>query len=186
MFRAADQIFMRGLCALCELNHKNILLYKIFFYTDSIFGDSIADKFGTIPSLKGKYIMKKALIASVMAFSCAVAGAAGMDGWTLVSQEGDNAKFQHENGVAVDMTLLGKVDTEAEAGQAVLKIIGESGLKCGEPYEVNDQIVAVDCDVASFFFRYAESDKEFVMGYTQCKEDACAPVVDLLNEATKQ
>lgn len=130
--------------------------------------------------------MKKALIASVMAFSCAAAAAAGMDGWSLVSQEGDSAKFQHQNGVTVDMTLLGKLSTEAEAGEVVTQIIGQSGLKCGDPYEVNEQIVAVDCDVASFFFRYAESDKELVMGYTKCNGDACAPVVDLLNAATQQ
>lgn len=130
--------------------------------------------------------MKKALIASVMAFSCAAAAAAGMDGWTVVSQEGDNAKFQHENGVTVDMALLGKLDTEDQATTVVTEVIGKSGLQCDQPVEINSDIVVFDCDAASFFFRYAETDKELVMGYTNCRDDACAPVLDLLNEFAKQ
>lgn len=130
-------------------------------------------------------IMKKMLI-SVLAFSCAAATAAGLEGWTVVSQDGDSAKFQHQNGVVVEMKTLGKLDTNDQAAEAVGQIIAKSGLKCEDPFELNDSMMAVDCDGASMFFRYAESDKELVMGVTQCSDDACVPVVELLNQFDKQ
>lgn len=130
--------------------------------------------------------MNKVFLSSVMAFACVTASAAGMDGWSVVNQKDDSATFKHQNGVVVEMTLLGKLDTNEQALEAVSQIIDKSDLKCGDPFELNDSMVAVDCNEASMIFRYDESDKELVMAVTQCKDDACTPVVELMNEFAKQ
>lgn len=130
--------------------------------------------------------MKKVLIASAMAFACAAVGAAGLDGWSVVNQTDDSAKFKHKSGVEVEMSLLGKLDSEDQAAEAIGQIVAKSGQKCGDPFELNETMIGVDCEKLSIIFRYDESDKELVMALTKCSGDACVPVVELLNEFDKK